>query len=498
MKTKQSKGGKAIAAGGFGCVFYPSLPCVGTGRSEKTVSKIFSNSKYLMEEYTEASLVKDKLQSIPNYSHYFVLDVSYCQANMRQFTNSDLQNFDKKCRNVISLDEMSKQNAIGDLKILNIPFAGIEVTPFIFNNVDEPSIDTFERNMIELLLKGIIPMNEKGVYHSDIKDTNILVDENAVPRLIDWGLVEMQKGKKVVLPKYYAYPLWQNRPLMVNSPYSVVFNTQIFGKMLEAYNSPFEEDNLHVFLNIFFKIFLLQNPGHYYALSQIFPYIFPEYYRPKLTPKEIDAITKAILIKSLISILMKYKKNITQYFQEVYCKNTDVWGFIYAYVPFYINDDSDFGGKIRILMKYIITNMDHPYNMKAILGNLRGNTDGPKAPIAPTAPSPLTPPSPPTQQAPPPTPSPPPPPRPIPPKVPTPPKKTKTKTNSSSKTSVETNSSGSKGSKGSKGTLKSRILNFFKRCPKGTRKNKQGECSPSPPIQNNPNMNMEKAISKLG
>jgi hypothetical protein len=59
---------------------------------------------------------------------------------------------------------------------------------------------------------------------------------------------------------------------------------------------------------------------------------------------------------------------------------------------------------------------------------------------------------------------------------------------------METNSSGS--NKGKKKTLKSRILNFFKRCPKGTRKNKERECSPI--LQNNPNMDMQKAIAKLG
>ena len=70
-------------------------------------------------------------------------------------------------------------------------------------------------------------MNKR--YHSDIKDSNILIDNSGTSlkaRLIDWGLsVEYISGSHEKFPKN-----WRNRPLQFNVPFSVIIFTDVFIK----------------------------------------------------------------------------------------------------------------------------------------------------------------------------------------------------------------------------------------------------------------------------
>ena len=81
-------------------------------------------------------------------------------------------------------------------------------------------------------------MNKKGIYHSDIKDSNILIQVNNsnnnnkfVTRLIDWGLTTEYKPFKE-----YPFPsVWRNRPLQYNLPFSLILFTDEFLKKYTKY-----------------------------------------------------------------------------------------------------------------------------------------------------------------------------------------------------------------------------------------------------------------------
>jgi serine/threonine protein kinase len=384
----KSKGGKAIAAGGYGCVFYPSLPCVGTGRTPNSVSKIFSGSEFLSEEERDTNKVKQKLSSIPNYSRYFVLDISSCNTNVDLFTSSDLEDYDKKCeKKVLRYSTMVHQSKNRTLKILNIPYAGVEINYFVTSN-SKQTINEWNKNMIDLLLNGIIPMNRKGVYHSDIKDTNILVDKNNIPRLIDWGLVEFKsKSSSYSSNKYYG--IWKNRPFMVNSPYSIVFNTELFVSSLKSYNGPFEKKELTNFLNTFVSRLRTENYGHFdYISYNILPHIYKEYFDSQNKNKYLES-GQIIIVEYLCNVLLKYNKNITRYFEEVFSKNTDIWGFVMSYFPIVTGDNgaSDFSKRIIKIIRYMIENMQSVYDINYIVQELTGSGSNvnPVAQVEPVA-----------------------------------------------------------------------------------------------------------------
>ena len=89
-------GGKVVGSGGFGCVFRPALKCKGKKRTvKKMISKLMSE-KHAISEYKEIQTFKKLLQTIPNYTRYFLLnDITICKPDT--LTNDDLQNFNSKC-----------------------------------------------------------------------------------------------------------------------------------------------------------------------------------------------------------------------------------------------------------------------------------------------------------------------------------------------------------------------------------------------------------------
>ena len=72
-KNTNSKGGKVIASGGFGCVFNPALRCKGTTKREKGKITKLMTKKNAMKEYEEINGIKKKLDDIKNYQDYLQL-----------------------------------------------------------------------------------------------------------------------------------------------------------------------------------------------------------------------------------------------------------------------------------------------------------------------------------------------------------------------------------------------------------------------------------------
>jgi hypothetical protein len=90
-----SKGGEAIASGGFGCVFSPALKCKNKKRKNHFISKLMTK-KYALQEYKEVKNIQQKIDSIPHYEKYFLIyDFQICEPD--KLSRLDLKNFEKKC-----------------------------------------------------------------------------------------------------------------------------------------------------------------------------------------------------------------------------------------------------------------------------------------------------------------------------------------------------------------------------------------------------------------
>ena len=354
MDTISNKnGGKVLASGGFGCIFSPALKCKGsTQRKRNTVSKLMI-SKNAKKEFNDISKLNIILNKIPNYKLYFLIDnYSICQPS--KLTNYDLKNFDK-CKS-LKKEDINKENineSLNHILSLNMPYAGITVESFILNSKSYDKIIQINNKLIDLLLNGIIPMNNVNVYHNDIKDSNILIDESNTNemkvRLIDWNLsVEYVPFKNTPFPKN-----WRNRPLQFNNPFSNILFTDMFYDTYTSYlkknnlTTPPSKNKLEVFIKNYIKKWKeTRGPGHIKYINKIMYMLFS--IQTNNIPKKNtlfyieEHFTNKIITEYLVEIFLNFtifksdgRLNLREYLDNVFIKIVDIWGLIISYFPLY-------------------------------------------------------------------------------------------------------------------------------------------------------------------
>lgn len=394
---KTNKGGKVIASGGYGCVFDPALKCEGVSKREtKKISKLMTE-RHATQEYEEINNIKQKLDRIPNYEDYFlVYDATLCRP--AKLTATDLSAFSEKCT-ALPKDDITKQNInskLDQVMALNIPNGGLPVDDFIYTNGSFEKIYDVHIKLVKLLKNGIIPMNKNNIYHCDIKDSNVLVDDSGSDlktRLIDWGLsVEYEPNDNDKFPKN-----WRNRPLQFNVPFSVVIFTDSFyekytkylqdgGEVNELSLKPFVID----YLNFWMKD---RGAGHYKFINEIMYKIYNQDFTSiseKSRPAYIETeITMPLIIDYIIEVLIHYTKfksngelNLREYLNEVFIEIVDVYGFINIYYPllellsnnyFSLNKEKLelFDTLCSIYKNYLYSPRYEPYIMSELLNDLK-------------------------------------------------------------------------------------------------------------------------------
>jgi serine/threonine protein kinase len=340
------KGGKVIASGGFGCVFKPAIKCKGQKRNEKDVTKLMK-IKYAKSEYKGIQKYKEMLDRIPNYSDYFLVDgFSLCEPD--KLDEEDLRKFDKKCSALkkMKITSSNVNSNLDKLRSLNMPYGGIDVGDYIeTTRMDYKKLSKMNISLIELLKNGILPMNENGIYHCDIKDSNILVQESPLregevkTRLIDWGLSTEFKERNSI-PK----PLTK-RPLQFNVPFSVViFNdtfTKMHGEFLKKHKSPTYFETREFVINYVVTWINERGPGHLKSLNNIFKAFFErglinieKQFKEDLIEFEY---TFYFIFEYISYVIFKFtrdgKFDKMEYFSQVFLKNLDIWGFTMTYLP---------------------------------------------------------------------------------------------------------------------------------------------------------------------
>ena len=354
-------GGEPIASGGYGCVFKPVLQCKSTPgkRPPGKITKLMLK-KYAEREYHEIHRFQKILSSIPNYTHYFLLnDFTLCEPG--PLSPEDLQNFDK-CR-ALKKDNINEKNinqSLDKLLALTMPDGGIAVDDYIRKITKYSDFIELNNRLINLLNHGIIPMNYKHIYHSDIKDSNVLVQEEIGykeketldTRLIDWGLsVEYNPTGK--------FPnLWTNRPFQFNTPFSTILFSDFFKEKYGVFmktNPTIDSTNYKEVIGAFVIDYIYlwmkkRGPGHYKAINNIFYILFMEDLK-NMDKADIENVIETnytlVYIKNyLTEIIYYFSKGTTKgtskgkrerlfdiesYINKVFIKIIDVWGFISIY-----------------------------------------------------------------------------------------------------------------------------------------------------------------------
>ena len=192
------KGGKVIGVGSYGCVFHPPLPCKkGKQPTDDMVSKLMDTND-ANKEMSEINKITNRLREIPDARRYFGgFDTYICEAE--SISPSDVRDYDCQLSNVTHLTNDARLSSeLPNLSILQQKDLGKTVNDYLLLDInDKKDLHLFLGNMVNLLFKGVLPMNEVGAYHLDIKSDNVLVREHC-PVLIDWGLCYLTDDNKPV------------------------------------------------------------------------------------------------------------------------------------------------------------------------------------------------------------------------------------------------------------------------------------------------------------
>jgi serine/threonine protein kinase len=347
--TKRNKlGGEALTSGGFGCIFKPALKCKNSKKRTNGVSKM-SIEKYGNEEISEIKKIKDRLKSIKNYQKYYLLETDLCIPD--KLTEDDLKNFDEKCYALTRFNVNSKNvnSKLSNLTILNMPDAGVDLKEWLMEEkeITKEKIFILNKVIIELLKNAVRPMNEKGVIHNDLKDSNIMINNHLEARIIDWGLSGVVINKKI--PKEIL-----NRPLQYNTPFSSMIisndfklNYDIFLQRVKDGIILFNGTNVRNYVINEYLIKLARYYGYYDDNVALFNLIFSPSISDETYLSEVkrnDLIEYGYylyyLSNYITDILMKftndkYEFDLDGYFLQCYLYNSDVFGLMTTYYTFF-------------------------------------------------------------------------------------------------------------------------------------------------------------------
>lgn len=163
-------GGKLYGEGVYGCVFArPGLKCKdGQAAASATVATKLMDKTEAVEEMT----IANRIRKIPLWQNYYIVATDSCVPARIQPRGTGIADCDL-------VDKIDYK----DMRILKMAFGGTTLSSYKFN-FHRHSFLSFCKNILE----GAALMTLFGIVHRDLHLGNVLVDDEAVPRIIDFGL----------------------------------------------------------------------------------------------------------------------------------------------------------------------------------------------------------------------------------------------------------------------------------------------------------------------
>ena len=335
MKTKTNmknrirriskKGGKMIDSGGYGCVFSPALKCKNKTRKKGYITKLMTK-KYGLAEYNDMKKITSILKKIPRNADFFVgPEITKCQVE--PLTKDDMENIES-CKPLKkgNIDPLEINKHLSKTLALNFLHGGKTILKFAKSVKTILDIKKFNMSMIDLLQNGIVPLNDGQAIHSDIKESNMLIDSDYKVRLIDWGLSGTMNNKISI----------HDRPLQYNLPYSTLLIDKYTVEDINHFLNKIDKVDKHLMKNIAMEIMNMALHERELSVFLVILHTYVFDYNPNHASDHV----KNSVIDYLTNILMnftetrkgKYEFNRDKYVRNIFRKNIDVYGFLTCYL----------------------------------------------------------------------------------------------------------------------------------------------------------------------
>ena len=171
---------KVINQGGFGCIFYPSLPCkkeqTNVEQAKEYVSKLVERNFSSKNEIDVGEIVK----KIPFYSLYYVPILENCPANLSKVGSKEI----KKC-NIIDKEEAHVKYILLKMKYLK----NVKFTEYLLTNKSKKHILNIIFDTYSYFLFSLEQLMNYEVVHFDFKWDNAVIDlKTELPVILDFGI----------------------------------------------------------------------------------------------------------------------------------------------------------------------------------------------------------------------------------------------------------------------------------------------------------------------
>ena len=370
-KNRKGKiGGAAFSAGGYGCVFKPALTCANNIKNKNIKKKIGTVSKLLekrnaFDEMQEIERVLKYIKRNPDNSKYFIINDQVSICTPAPLKKADLKNYGKICSGTkldsLGITQKNINAHLDELNIINMVDGGEDLDNMwdtlvpgrkknkkfnadMFNNINT--------HLIALLNNAIIKLNQEGLYHFDIKGSNILVGKDKNTRLIDWGTsfeFNNEHNHSSIPVKVYNRAIFQ-----YNVPFSVILFVEGLEKIIANFiknkniGNLNKKNQLNLVKEIAEKIILhnLKENGSGHLELILEKMIIA--YRDVLGNKNFTTEKAMLMIRDyLADILFNYLDfntfifDLNTYFIQVFLHNIDIYGFLTAYIELIMPDKTN-------------------------------------------------------------------------------------------------------------------------------------------------------------
>lgn len=170
---------KIINQGGFGCIFYPSLPC----KKERLGSKEYI-SKLVEKNFSSRNEIEigEIIKKIPFYSLYYVPVLNHCAANLSKVGSKEIKN----CNIVYNDDEQEHVKYI----LLKMKYVkNIKFTEYLLKNKNKKHVLNVIFDTYSYFLFSLEQLMNYEVIHFDFKWENAVIDlKTELPMILDFGI----------------------------------------------------------------------------------------------------------------------------------------------------------------------------------------------------------------------------------------------------------------------------------------------------------------------
>ena len=171
--SQRQIGGRLLGQGVYGCTFDPAPRCAG-GNVFRSVGGLPAVGKVTSEDAKEELGVGKAIMALPLAANYFALPSIGCRP--------EIPTGDKDERSCRVITESGRGTTFS---MLVMPAAGQQLLKWA---ADLPELADRYIDMFIHLLEGMIIYQRAGYVHNDIHMGNVLIDDRAVSRYIDFGL----------------------------------------------------------------------------------------------------------------------------------------------------------------------------------------------------------------------------------------------------------------------------------------------------------------------